>query len=66
MELAAVSQGLGVMYNGFLAFATNMNPAVRTWLDIQDKSVQVCMLAGYPRVSYARTAPRRIADVRWR
>jgi hypothetical protein len=65
MELAAVSQGLGILYNGFLTFATNMNPAAREWLDIADKPVQVCMLAGYPRVSYARTAPRRAADARW-
>ena len=66
MELAAISQGLGVLYNGFLKTATNMNPAVREWLDIADKPVQVCMLAGYPRVTYCRTAPRRAANVHWR
>jgi nitroreductase/NAD-dependent dihydropyrimidine dehydrogenase PreA subunit len=66
MELIAISQGLGVLYNGFLVYATNMLPTVRDWLDIQDKPVQVCMLVGYPRVSYMRTAPRRAADVRWR
>ncbi len=66
MEMAAVAQGLGVLYNGFLVYATNMNAAAREWLDIQDKPVQVCMLAGYPRVIYKRTAPRRAADARWR
>ncbi len=66
MEMAAVAQGLGVLYNGFLVYATNMNTSAREWLDIKDKPVQVCMLAGYPRVTYKRTAPRRAADVRWR
>ncbi len=66
MEMAAVAQGLGVLYNGFLVYATNMNAAAREWLDIKDKPAQVCMLAGYPRVIYKRTAPRRAADVRWR
>ena len=65
MEMAAVAQGLGMLYNGFLTFATNMNPTAREWLDISDKPVQVCMLAGYPRVTYERTAPRKPADVRW-
>ena len=65
MELAAVAQGLGMLYNGFLVFATNMNPAAREWLDISDIPVQVCMLAGYPSVTYKRTAPRKPADVRW-
>ncbi len=66
MEMAAVALGLGVLYNGFLVYATNMNAAAREWLDIKDKPVQVCMLAGYPRVTYKRTAPRRSADVRWK
>ncbi|MDR1703007.1 MAG: nitroreductase family protein, partial [Sporomusaceae bacterium] len=66
MELAAIAQGLGVLYNGFLVYAANLNPAVHEWLDVQDKPLVVCMLVGYPRVTYQRTAPRRIADVRWR
>lgn len=66
MEMAAIAQGLGVLYNGYLARATDMNHAAREWLDLQDKPVAVCMLAGYPQRLYKRTAPRRKADVRWR
>ena len=66
MEMAAVAQGLGMLYDGFLVFATNINSAAREWLDIAKLPVQVCMLAGYPRVTYKRTAPRKPADVRWR
>ncbi len=66
MEMAAVSQGLGMLYNGFLVRLAAGNPAALDWLDLKDKPVQVCMLVGYPRVTYQRTAPRRAADVRWR
>ena len=66
IELAAISQGLGVLYNGYLSDATNSNETAREWLDMEDKKVQICMLIGYPDVTYKRTAPRRKADVRWR
>ena len=66
MELAAVSQGLGVMYNGYLAGATSMTPEALKWLDLTDKKIGICMLIGYPETAYQRTAPRREADVRWR
>ena len=66
MELAAISQGLGVLYNGYLSDATNNNREACNWLDMENKKVQICMLIGYPDVAYKRTAPRREADVRWR
>lgn len=66
MELTAIAQGLGVMYNGYLAYVSDANPVARQWLDVKEKPVQICMLAGYPSVSYERTAPRKMADVRWR
>jgi len=66
MELAAVSQGLGMLYNGFLQGAANANPKARKWLGLEDKPACICMLAGYPDIQYRRTAPRRKADVCWR
>ncbi|MBR4878660.1 MAG: nitroreductase family protein [Clostridia bacterium] len=66
IELAAVSMGLGVMYNGYVVGATNMNPEALKWLDMEDKPAAVCMLLGYPSVEYKRSAPRKEADVRWR
>ncbi len=65
MEMAAVAQGLGILYNGFLVYAANMNPEARAWLGIEDKPAQVCMLVGHPNMRYERTAPRRAADARW-
>lgn len=66
MEMAAISQGLGVLYNGFLVYAAQLNPAACEWLDVQKKPIAVCMLLGYPKVAYRRSAPRKAADVRWR
>lgn len=63
MELAAVSQGLSVMYNGYMTRAANMVPGAAKWLQTEGRPVSACMLAGYPAVSYLRTAPRKPADV---
>lgn len=65
MELAAVSMGLGMLYNGYLARITEQNPAMKEWLGL-DVPIQACMLAGYPDVEYRRTAPRKKANVIWR
>ncbi|MDR2940082.1 MAG: nitroreductase family protein [Clostridiales bacterium] len=64
MELAAISQGLGMLYNGFLVYAASMLPSAREWLAIKDKPIATCMLVGYPKVGYKRTAPRRAANAR--
>ena len=66
MELAAISQGLGVFYNGYLVWLTSMNPVATEMLDFQGKQIAVCMMVGYPNVKYQRTAPRRKADVVWK
>jgi len=66
MELAAVSQGLGVFYNGYLVGVTNAIPAASAMLDLQGKQLVVCMMIGYPNVKYQRSAPRRKADVVWK
>lgn len=63
MELTAVAEGLGMLYNGYLARAVNADERVKSWLSIQGEEVRACMLLGYPDVSYLRTAPRREANV---
>lgn len=62
MELMAASLGLGMLYNGYLCHAAGELPEVRAWLGAQDKPLQMCMLLGYPTVTYPRTAPRRAGD----
>lgn len=66
VETMAVSMGLGVLYNGFLAKITNANEELKKWLEIEDKQIKACLLLGYPDVKYARTAPRREAQVIWK
>jgi len=65
MELAAVSQGLGVLYNGFLLRSTGLSEEACRLLRLDGKPLATCMLLGYPDVTYHRTAPRKKADVVW-
>lgn len=66
MELMAVSQGLGMLYNGYLARIADSNEELKSWLGIPGKTMKACMLLGYPNVTYARTAPRKVANVIWK
>lgn len=63
MELMAVSQGMGMLYNGYLRAAAAMFPSTLEFLGAGEKPLAACMLLGYPAVSYLRTAPRRAADI---
>ena len=58
--------GAGVLYSGYLMRSISASPRLLEWLSIGDKPIACCMLAGYPAVSYRRTAPRRKADVIWK
>ncbi len=62
MELVAASLGLGVLYNGYLCRAAEELPAAKAFLEAEDRPLQVCMLLGYPAVSFPRTAPRLPGD----
>ncbi len=66
METMAVSMGMGVLYNGYLARIAEANEELKRWLGIENKTIRACMLAGYPDRSYVRTAPRKPADVIWK
>ena len=66
MEMMAVAQGLGALYDGFLNYTIELTAELKQWLGIADKKSYVCMLLGYPAVKYTSTAPRKAADVVWR
>ncbi len=66
MELMAVAQGLGVMFNGYVVWLSSLNEKVLDWLGTGKKPIAASMLIGYPDVRYQRTAPRKPADVDWR
>lgn len=62
IELMAVSQGLGALFNGYLQRISDKNEKLKKWLGIEGQTIKACMLLGYPNISYARTAPRRKAQ----
>lgn len=66
MELMSTSLGLGMLYDGFLSRISDANEELKEWLGIKGKTIKACMLLGYPNVTYARTAPRRDAQVIWK
>lgn len=63
MELMANALDLGALYNGFLARLADRNDSLKEWLGIPGKTINACMLLGYPNVYYLRTAPRKKAEV---
>ena len=66
MENQAVAEGAGVLYSGYLMRSISASPRLLEWLGTGDKPIACCMLAGYPAVSYRRTAPRKKADIIWK
>lgn len=67
MENMAVVQGLGVLYDGYLARLTDIFPNLKEYLGVdEDKSICMAMLVGYPDVKYRRTVSRKKANVSWR
>lgn len=66
MELMAHAEGLGMLYNGYLARMADMNVELKKWLGIEGRTIKACMLLGYPNVKYERTAPRAEANIIWR
>jgi nitroreductase len=64
MQLMAFSQGLGVVFVGFLVRAAANSQAVRDFLGVTEgKQVLLSMTVGYPGVDYLRSVPRRKANV---
>lgn len=66
IENMAVAEGAGVLYSGYMMRVINASPVLKEWLGIEDTPVSCCMLLGYPKVSYKRTAPRRKGNIDWR
>lgn len=62
IEMMAQALGLGVLYNGYLKAATMCSDKAGKFLDTKGRPVAICMLIGYPAVSYRRTAPRKDAE----
>jgi nitroreductase len=67
MELMTVAQGLGTFYCGYFVRSAQGNPKISNLLGLADsQEVKVCMLLGYPNITYLRTVPRKPAQIFWR
>ena len=63
IEMMANTMGIGVMFNGFLVRIADANKDLKKWLGIENETICACMLLGYPKQKYVKTAPRKKADI---
>ena len=67
MELMAEALGLGALYVGLFTIPANKNERLRNSLGITEKeNIAACLVLGYPKVQYLRSAPRKNANIIWR
>lgn len=66
IENMAVAEGAGALYSGYMMRMVQESEAIKEWLGVGEKQIACCMLLGYPRRTYKRTAPRRKADIIWK
>lgn len=67
MELMTNAQGLGTFFSGFFTMAAQGNEKIRALLGVEgNKEIVTCMIIGYPNVKYARTVPRKDANISWK
>ena len=61
----ASALGLGMLYSGFIRRGISNNPEAKSMLGL-DADPAMCLLIGYPDVTYLRTVPRKKAHVLWK
>ncbi len=66
IENMTVAEGGGALYSGYMMRMVSESTTLQEWLGIDKKQIACCMLLGYPRVTYRRTAPRRAGDILWK
>lgn len=66
IENMAVAEGAGALYSGYMMRMISESALLKEWLGLEGRQIACCMLLGYPRRTYRRTAPRRKADIVWK
>ena len=65
MEMMAATLGVGTLYSGFFESCYRLSPKLRRLIKLpKNHKLVSCMVFGYPKVKYQRTAPRNKAQVR--
>ncbi|MEG2083725.1 MAG: nitroreductase, partial [Oscillospiraceae bacterium] len=63
IELMAHAMGLGALFNHYALYSIAAMPQAGEWLGLGGKTPVACLLLGHHKLHYARSAPRRQADV---
>lgn len=67
MEFVAEAHGLGVLYSGFFTMAANKSGKIKSALGVpKGKLVAMTLVLGYPDITYFRSVPRKMLDVRYK
>lgn len=67
MELMTNELGLGTFFSGFFVMAAQKDKKIGDFLGVKEgKQIVTCMIIGYPKVKYLRTAPRKEAEISWK
>ncbi len=65
MEMMAGTLGIGTLYSGFFETCFSLSPKLRRLIKLpKGHKLSACMVLGYPKVKYQRSAPRNKANVR--
>lgn len=66
IENMIYTSGLGMYFSTFIKVAIEKNPEIRKKLGIADSNSSfLCMVIGYPNVTYYRIPPRKESNVTW-
>ena len=65
IDLMASALGLGMLYSGFIRRGISNSSEAKSMLGL-DADPAMCLLIGYPDVTYLRTVPRKKAHVLWK
>ncbi len=66
IQYAAETLGLGTCCIGFITGPVNADRNLKKLVGLPpDHKVQTCLIVGYPKLKYARSAPKAQANVRW-
>ena len=66
VELMANTLGLGCLYSGFIERGLKESSEALELLNLKKEDICICMLMGYPDISYQRPAPRKPAVIYWK
>lgn len=60
VEKMAITQGLGVLFSSFIKVSLQYSDNIKEFINLKERErIIACILVGYPKIKYLRTAPRK-------